>query len=47
MYLLPDRLKASKRKTTVKKSTLDPVYEETFRVCSFFSCLFFLNKILF
>jgi hypothetical protein len=36
MYLLPDRSKSSKRKTSVKKNTKDPVYEESFRVCSFF-----------
>lgn len=31
-YLLPDKSAESKRKTTVKKKTLNPVYDETFRV---------------
>ncbi|TNM92854.1 hypothetical protein fugu_018256 [Takifugu bimaculatus] len=30
-YLLPDKSMQSKRKTTVKKKTLNPVYDETFR----------------
>lgn len=29
MYLLPDKSKAGKRKTKVKKNTLNPVFEET------------------
>ena len=32
IYLLPDRSKNSKRKTSVKKNTTDPVYEEKLRV---------------
>lgn len=32
MYLLPDKSKHSKRKTAVKKKTVNPVYDETFRV---------------
>jgi hypothetical protein len=43
MYLLPDRTKASKRKTTIKKGTLDPVYDEIFRVCSSFSLFLFFK----
>ena len=31
-YLLPDRSKHSKRKTSIKKKTLDPVYNETLKV---------------
>jgi synaptotagmin-like protein len=33
IYLLPDRSENSKRKTTVKKSTTEPVFNETLRVC--------------
>ena len=32
MYLLPDRSKESKKKTDIKKKTLDPVYKEVFKV---------------
>ena len=31
-YLLPDNSKKSKRKTKVKKKTIDPVYQETLKV---------------
>ena len=31
-YLLPDKSKHSKRKTTIKKNTLDPVYNEILKV---------------
>lgn len=31
-YLLPDRSKESKKKTVVKRGTLDPVYKEVFKV---------------
>ena len=31
-YLLPDKSKHSKRKTSVKRKTLDPVYNETLKV---------------
>ncbi|CAF0760696.1 unnamed protein product [Adineta ricciae] len=31
VYLLPDRSKNSKRKSTVKKNTIDPVFDEKFR----------------
>ena len=33
VYLLPDRSKAGKRKTKVKKHTLNPVFEEILKVC--------------
>ena len=33
-YLLPDRSKHSKKKTSIKKKTLDPVYDETLKVGS-------------
>lgn len=33
IYLLPDSNKKSKLKTTVKKKTLDPVFNETLQVC--------------
>lgn len=33
-YLLPDKSKHSKRKTEVKKKTLNPVYKETLKVCN-------------
>ena len=32
-YLLPDRSKGSKRKTKVRKKTLNPIYDETLKVC--------------
>ena len=32
IYLLPDKEKYGKRKTSIKKKTLDPVYNETFKV---------------
>ena len=31
-YLLPDKAKHTKQKTSVKKKTLDPVYDETLKV---------------
>ena len=31
VYLLPDKSKAGKRKTKVKKHTLNPIFEEIFR----------------
>ncbi|CAF0847318.1 unnamed protein product [Rotaria sp. Silwood1] len=31
IYLLPDKSKASKRKTTIKKDTIEPVFNEAFR----------------
>ena len=34
VYLLPDRSKAGKRKTKVKKHTLNPVFEEILKVRS-------------
>ena len=34
-YLLPDGSKRSKKKTSVKKKTLDPVYNETLKVGAF------------
>ena len=36
-YLLPDRSKHSKRKTSIKKKTLDPVYDETLKVGTYSS----------
>ena len=33
-YLLPDKTKNGKRKTRVKKHTLNPTYDETIRVGS-------------
>ena len=35
-YLLPDRAKHTKKKTSVKKKTLDPIYNEMLKVCSLF-----------
>ncbi len=32
-YLLPDRSKHSKKKTAVKRKTLNPVYNEKLKVC--------------
>ena len=32
-YLLPDKSKHSKKKTEIKKRTLNPVYQETLKVC--------------
>lgn len=32
MYLLPDKSKAGKRKTKVKKHTLNPIFEEILKV---------------
>ena len=31
-YLLPDKSKVSKKKTAIKKKTLNPVYNETLKV---------------
>ena len=31
-YLLPDKTQRSKRKTSIKKKTLDPLYNETLKV---------------
>ena len=31
-YLLPDKAKHTKQKTSIKKKTLDPVYNETLKV---------------
>lgn len=33
VYLLPDKTKKSKKKTHVKKKTLDPIFNETMKVC--------------
>ena len=33
-YLLPDRSKHSKRKTSVNKRTLNPIYDQTLIVCA-------------
>lgn len=32
-YLLPDRTKSGKRKTKVKKHTLNPSFDESLKVC--------------
>jgi len=32
VYLLPDKSKSGKRKTKVKKHTLNPVFDETLKV---------------
>jgi Ca2+-dependent lipid-binding protein len=34
VYLLPDKSKSGKRKTKVKKHTLNPVFDETLKVWS-------------
>lgn len=31
-YLLPDKSRQSKRKTTIKRNTINPVYKETLKV---------------
>ena len=36
MYLLPDKSKAGKRKTKVKKHTLNPVFDELLKVSYLF-----------
>ena len=33
VFLLPDKSKLTKRKTTIQKKTLNPVYNETLKVC--------------
>lgn len=35
VYLLPDKSKSGKRKTKVKKHTLNPVFDEILKVCVF------------
>lgn len=37
-YLLPDKSRQSKRKTSIKRNTVNPVYEETLKV--FYNVLF-------
>lgn len=42
VYLLPDNTSHSKRKTSVKRKTLNPIYDETMKVSSeFFKCIIF------
>lgn len=36
VYLLPDKSKSGKRKTRVKKHTLNPIFEETLKVYLFY-----------
>ena len=36
IYLLPDYAKQTKRKTSVKKRTLSPIYNEILKVLQFF-----------
>ncbi len=38
-YLLPDKSKHSKKKTAIRRKTLDPVYNENLKVCFSFLCL--------
>lgn len=33
VFLLPDKSKLAKRKTAIQKKTLNPVYNETLKVC--------------
>ncbi len=40
-YLLPDKSKHSKKKTTVKKKTLNPVFKETLKVCFYLTILWY------
>ena len=35
MYLLPDKSQSSKMKTTIKRNTTDPVYDEFLQVREF------------
>jgi hypothetical protein len=42
-YLLPDKSKGSKRKTTIRKGTTEPVFNETLRVCFYLKSLTKLN----
>ena len=35
VYLLPDRSKSGKRKTKVKKHTINPVFDEVLKVCGY------------
>ena len=43
-YLLPDKAKHTKQKTSIKKKTLDPVYNETLKVANMRSLLY--NKFI-
>ena len=36
LYMLPERSKKSKKKSDVKKDTVNPIYDETFEVCKDF-----------
>ena len=36
LYMLPERSKKSKKKSDVKKDTVNPIYDETFEVCKHF-----------
>ena len=47
VYLLPDRSKAGKRKTKVKKHTLNPIFEEILKVQTFIETLFTFTGNLF
>ena len=37
VYLLPDRSKSGKRKTKVKKHTINPVFDEVLKVCGYYA----------
>ena len=48
-YLLPDHSKSSKRKTAVQKKTLNPVFDQTLKVCEMLytreNCAFCQKKV--
>ena len=44
MYLLPARKSKSKRKSEVKKDTVNPVFEETFKAVNILGMTCFLTK---
>lgn len=48
VYLLPDKSKSGKRKTKVKKHTLNPVFEEVLKVSTiiYTACWIFSNNSL-
>ena len=46
MYLLPDKSKSGKRKTKVKKHTLNPVFDETLKVYLIHIFMYYLLNVL-
>lgn len=40
VYLLPDKTKGGKRKTKVKKHTLNPIFDEVLKVCMLLQALY-------